>query len=321
VSAAGSSSDGSADQAVGDGSSLGFVGVTTGSSSIRTVFPLWADALGLPTRTLRGYDIVPGSPAAEYRSVVAGIKADPSSRGALVTTHKMAVYAHARDLFDEFDDLAATFGEVSSISKPEGRLRGAAKDPITATLALDEFLAADHFGRTGSAALVLGSGGAGSALTHQLGLRSDRPSRVICTALDRQALDHHRELHERAAIPAGLMDYVLTRDAADVDRLLAELPPASLVVNATGMGKDIPGSPVSDAARFPERGVVWEFNYRGTLEFLHQARAQQEDRSLVVEDGWRYFIHGWTQVIAEVFAIDMPPETVARLRDIAAGVR
>ena len=33
----------------GDGSYMGFVGVATGTSSIRKVFPLWADALGLPT--------------------------------------------------------------------------------------------------------------------------------------------------------------------------------------------------------------------------------------------------------------------------------
>ena len=29
-------------------------------------------------------------------------------------------------------------------------------------------------------------------------------------------------------------------------------------------------------------------------------------RHLQIEDGWTYFIHGWTQVIAEVFHIDIP---------------
>ena len=35
---------------------MGFVGVSTGGSSIRTVFPRWAEALGLPTdrRTVAG---------------------------------------------------------------------------------------------------------------------------------------------------------------------------------------------------------------------------------------------------------------------------
>ena len=67
--------------------------------------------------------------------------------------------------------------------------------------------------------------------------------------------------------------------------------------------------------------MVWEFNYRGSLEFLQQARAQQRGRELVVEDGWRYFVHGWSQVVAEVFAIPMPRATVQQLADIAASVR
>ncbi len=40
--------------------------------------------------------------------------------------------------------------------------------------------------------------------------------------------------------------------------------------------------------------------------FLDQARAQAKSRNLTVEDGWVYFIHGWTRVIAEVFDIDIP---------------
>jgi shikimate 5-dehydrogenase len=87
------------------------------------------------------------------------------------------------------------------------------------------------------------------------------------------------------------------------------------------MGKDRPGSPLTDAGRFPERGVVWEFNYRGSLEFLAQARAQQRERDLTVEDGWRYFVHGWSQVVADVFDIPMPPQTVQQLAAIAAEVR
>ena len=30
------------------------------------------------------------------------------------------------------------------------------------------------------------------------------------------------------------------------------------------------------------------------------------DLNLKIEDGWVYFIHGWTRVIAEVFDIDIP---------------
>lgn len=66
---------------------------------------------------------------------------------------------------------------------------------------------------------------------------------------------------------------------------------------------------------------MWEFNYRGSLEFLAQAREQEADRDLIVIDGWRYFIHGWSQVIAEVFGLTLTDELVERLADAAAAVR
>ena len=87
------------------------------------------------------------------------------------------------------------------------------------------------------------------------------------------------------------------------------------------MGKDRPGSPISDAGVFPSQAVVWEFNYRGPLEFLQQARRQQASRRLRIEDGWRYFIHGWTQVIADVFDIEMAAETVEQLSSLAGRWR
>jgi shikimate dehydrogenase len=300
---------------------MGFIGVTTGSSSIRAVFPRWADVLGLPTSTLVGHDIPLDAPDETYRKVVRQIKDDPNHRGALVTTHKMNIFRAAGDLFDEFDSLVQTFREISSIAKRGSRLIGAAKDPVTVDLALREFLPPDHFTRTGGAALILGSGGAGSALSYQLGKRADAPTSIICTALEPGSLAHCRELHERGGIDQSRIHYEMTSGCDEVDRLLGSLPPASLVVNATGMGKDRPGSPLSDAACFPERAVVWDFNYRGTLEFLQQARQQQAARALNVQDGWRYFIHGWTQVISDVFEINIPPETVARLGDVAAEVR
>jgi shikimate 5-dehydrogenase len=114
-----------------------------------------------------------------------------------------------------------------------------------------------------------------------------------------------RHIHQDIgfAIP---VDYRLAPTPSEADAIVAELPPMSMVVNATGLGKDGPGSPLTDACRWPERGVVWEFNYRGDLVFLEQARAAAADRGLTVHDGWVYFIHGWTRVIAEVFDVDIP---------------
>jgi len=139
--------------------------------------------------------------------------------------------------------------------------------------------------------------------------------------LAREPLDHARSVHERGGVPDGLVDYAMVDDPEQVDALVASLPPGSLVVNATGMGKDRPGSPVSDAVVFPEGGLVWEFNYRGPLDFWHQARRQRDERRLHVEDGWRYFVHGWSQAVAEVFDIPMPPATVDELGRVAERLR
>ncbi|HMC44204.1 MAG TPA: shikimate dehydrogenase, partial [Caballeronia sp.] len=101
-------------------------------------------------------------------------------------------------------------------------------------------------------------------------------------------------------------EYIVAPNAEDNDAVLQHLSPGALVINATGLGKDAPGSPLSDAAVFPERAVVWDLNYRGNLVFLDQARAQETARALQIEDGWTYFIYGWTRVIAEVFHVDIP---------------
>lgn len=307
---------------------MGFVGVSTSASSIMRIFPAWADELDLPTRRIVGHDLPPNAPAQAYRELITAIRSDPQHFGGLVTTHKVNVYESCRDLFDELDERARLFGEVSSIAKRGSRLTGAAKDPITVRLALEEIVDDDHFGRTGGHVLCLGSGGSGMALTHELGVRRDRPAKVICTGRRQVKLDEVRALHERAGLDLSIFEYVLCREPADSDRLVAALPPASLVVNSTGMGKDMPGSPLSDGVRFPDRSIVWDFNYRGTLELLEQARAQARaqagsdpDAALRVVDGWRYFVHGWTQVVADVFDIAMPPERVDLLGKIAARCR
>ncbi len=300
---------------------MGFVGVSTSQSSIMKVFPRWAKALELPTQTLFGHDVPIGSSPEVYRQLVQSIRTDKRHLGCLVTTHKIAVYDAANDLFDGLDSAATTFGEISSIAKRGARLTGAAKDPSAVRLALDEFLPLDHFRRSGADALVIGSGGSGCALSHQLGVRADHPTRIICVERSEERLEHQRQLHAKSRLKSALFSYVKVRRPEEVDALVADLSPCSLVVNATGMGKDVPGSPTTDAVPFPRKGVIWDFNYRGSLEFLHQANARQSEQCLQVEDGWRYFIHGWTQVISDVFDIPMPADRVDTLSQIASEVR
>ncbi len=285
-----------------------FIGVTTAQSSIMRVFPEWARHLGLGQVAMRGIDLVPHDRPARYREVVAFLKSDPLSRGALVTTHKLDLFAAARDLFDRIDPLAQLMEETSCLSKRDGKLICHAKDPVSSGLALDGFLPPGHFARTGAEVFSMGAGGSTIALTWHLSQAArgaDRPSRIIVSNRSQPRLDHLRAIH--AGLGHGIpVDCVLAPRPDDNDRVLAGLSPGALVINATGLGKDAPGSPLPPAARFPQGAIAWDLNYRGDLVFLDQARAQAATRGLQVEDGWTYFIHGWTQVIAEVFDIAIP---------------
>ena len=284
---------------------LYFIGVSTARSSIMRVFPAWARHLGLTDAVIRGVDFPIHADPAAYRDAVAFIKADPLSRGALVTTHKIDLFRACRDLFDVVDEHAATMGETSCISKRDGRLVCHAKDPISSGLTLDGFLPTKHFERTRAEVFAIGAGGSAIALTWFLMRRergADRPAHIVVADRSQDRLDEIRRVH--AEIASGVpVDYRL---ANENDAIVAALKPGSLVVNATGLGKDAPGSPLTDAAVFPQDGIAWDLNYRGDLVFHDQARAQRETRHLQVEDGWRYFIHGWTQVIAEVFDVAIP---------------
>ena len=297
-----------------------FIGVTTGKSSIMKVFPEWARHLGLGEVEIKGIDLVPHDTGENYRSVVRFIKHDPLSLGALVTTHKLDLFAACADMFDEIDTHAALMQETSCLSKRGGRLICHAKDPISSGLALDGFLPKNHF-LTGAEVFSMGAGGSTIALTWHLmqpARVANRPKRIVVSNRSQSRLDHIRAIHE--SLNTGIKcEYVLAPRAEDNDAVLTTLSKGSLVINATGLGKDAPGSPLTSKGHFPERAFVWELNYRGDLVFLDQARSQP---GLQIEDGWTYFIHGWTQVIAEVFDIAIPTEGPAfdEIAAIAARV-
>lgn len=275
-----------------------FLGVSTGGSAIRSIFPRWCEVLGIDA-DLAGIDLPLDADRDAYRAFVLGLRADPSVPGALVTTHKVALHGAAADLLDEVTPIAARLGEISCLYKRRDTLIGDALDPVSAGLTLKALVPTGHWGRTGAEALVLGAGGASLAIVAALQASTDAPTAIDVTDVSPERLtalsDCFRDVRGR-----------LVQDATATDALLEALPPGSLVVNATGMGKDRPGSPLSDTAKFPEDAVVWELNYRGALDFLHQARRQQSAQRLVIEDGWTYFLHGWTRHIAKVFDRDIP---------------
>jgi shikimate dehydrogenase len=300
-----------------------FIGVTTKKSSIMKVFPLWVKELGRPEVMIQGVDLKIHDECENYCQAVAQIKYDPLSLGALVTTHKIDLLEATRDMFAYLDPYAQICGEISSISKLEGRLEGHAKDPITSGLSLDAIIGDSYFTRTGGEVLCFGAGGSAIAtLLHLINKRNhaDRPRRFILVNRSQGRLDSARKMVEKLNTDIQV-EYICNAEPLKNDTYMAALPPSSLVINATGMGKDTPGSPVTDQGCFPRHGIAWDFNYRGELDFLRQARAQASVQELRVEDGWLYFVHGWTQVVAQVLHINLTPALFSRLDALAGSVR
>ena len=91
-----------------------FVGVSTGKSAIRRVFPAWARHLGFDDVELVGYDLPLRAEVNRYRQVVGAIRSSPLELGGLVTSHKIDLFQACRDLFDYIDPYAGLCGEVSS---------------------------------------------------------------------------------------------------------------------------------------------------------------------------------------------------------------
>jgi shikimate 5-dehydrogenase len=302
-----------------------FIGVTTGKSSIMKVFPEWAKYLGIGDCQIKGIDCKQHDDPEMYRKVVGFIKSDKLSLGGLVTTHKIDLLKACRDMFDQLGPYAKLLDEVSCISKRDGKLRGHAKDPITSGLALEAFVPKEHWEKTRGELCILGAGGSSLALTTYFMKskpKNEWPSKIYVTNRSTPRLETMKNIHKQIN-PGIEIEYFHCPKPEDNDKVVNSLKAGSMVVNATGLGKDEPGSPVTDSVKFPENGFAWEFNYRGNLVFLKQANAQKKARNLTINDGWIYFIHGWTRVIAEVFNIFIPTEghKFDQLSKIAASVR
>jgi len=181
-----------------------FIGMTTGRSSIMRVFPRCSEHLKLGDAVIQGIDCKWHDDPAVYRRVVEFIKHDPLSKGALVTTHKLDLLKACRELFEYLDPYAQLMGEVSSISKRNDQLRGHAKDPISSGLALEAFLPQGHWGRTGGEAFSIGAGGSSLAVTSYLmdpKHGANRPAKIIVSNRSVPRLEEMKEIHRKLNSP------------------------------------------------------------------------------------------------------------------------
>ena len=117
---------------------IAFLGVATEGSFIHDVFPAWADVLGIDW-ALRGVDLPLTAGPAAYRSLLTALHTTTAIAGAVVTNHKLPVYASGKNLFVGTDLFATVAREVNAISSSHG-LRGYARDPLSLTLILPSVL-------------------------------------------------------------------------------------------------------------------------------------------------------------------------------------
>ncbi len=299
-----------------------FIGVTTGQSMIMRLFPIWEEVLGIQGTRMHGIDLPPGVEGQKIRETVNELRANPDVLGALVTTHKLAVWEEASDLFAKVDEHATRLQEISCISKDKnGKLIGHAKDPITSGKAMESILGKNHWQAHPKAeAMVLGCGGAGTAIIEQLlsGEEGNTPQKIT-------GFEHNRGRLEKVRNDfTNTKNLILEESEPSGETalgIMTRLPPNSLIINATGMGKDLPGSPVPKSIDFPEQAIVWELNYRGSLEFYQHAKEQEARRKLRVHDGWDYFLLGWSSVMEEVFHFELTEPLMSQLKKSAQPLK
>lgn len=295
---------------------VAFVGVATGGSRIHREFPAWAGRLGRPEWTLRGVDLPVTAPAGAYRELVAAVAANPNVAGAVVTSHKLRMHRAAAALLGRTDVFAKLMLEVNALARvDDGVVDGFARDPVALAAVLKRF---DLAGRD---VVVYGAGGAGTALL--LALTLDVEATLTAGAPVRRGGGGLRSVTvidtddgAPAALRAtadrcGLLDerLHLTRAAT----ASAAVPPDALVVNATGLGKDRPGSPLPPGAVLPPSATAWDFNYRGDLTFLAEARAQ----GVEAVDGGDYFVAGWGAALTAIAGVPFTAALVADLTRLA----
>ena len=284
-----------------------FVGVTTGSSLAHEALACWQPLLPLRC-SLRGVDIPLDADDSAYVELLEEVHRDSSVLGAVVTTHKLRLFHAGRAHFSRLDSIAAACEEVNAVRRdPDGSLEGWARDPVSVGRVVDRIWPA-----SAGTVVCLGGGGTAVALAHHLSTSRPRV-RLVCADVDPGAVARVERI--------GGASTTTVVGTGPWDDLVRDAPPASLVVNATGLGKDRPGSPLSGEAHFPSSSVVWDLNYRGDLKFLDVARRQASEDRLLVHDGWELFCHGWAAALTVVLTLPDDPALGRRFQQAARHLR
>jgi shikimate 5-dehydrogenase len=252
-------------------------------------------------------DLALRSPRSAYREIEAALRNGfPTLIGALITSHKAGLFDAAADLFDEITPTARQLGEIGMVYWRSGALVGDANDALSTRRVLLRLCGQSPAWKGGGhEAVILGAGGAGVALAHALAEGGADCRHVTIVERDPARVELVSSL-VRGWNTAAPIRVLLAGGTSD-DIVMASKE-GSLIANATGLGKDQPGSPVSSSVVFPRRAIVWDFNYRFVPQevptFLETAERQRRQQALVIEDGWDYFVWGWLGVMANACGLE-----------------
>ena len=211
-----------------------FIGASTAGSRSFELFPRWSALLGIDA-TLEGHDVPLGAAPEAFRAAVEQIADGPGGRGrARDRAQGRHLPARPSALRRARPERPAVSGGLVHLEaghcsrrprqRPDHRRpdveRAPASDPWT----------------DGGQALCLGAGGAGTAIAVCLVGGERPPESLVVTDTDAGRLEMLRAVLDELG-PRG---DVRLEHAEENDALLERLPPGSLVVNATGLGKDAP---------------------------------------------------------------------------------
>lgn len=287
-----------------------FIGIDTAGSSVHRAFPSWAPLFGLEA-SLRGMDLPESTDRRTWRRLVGAMRNNPSVHGAVVTSHKLRLYRACSDLFDTAEELVELTHELSALDTRDG-VHAYARDAQSLDLTLNGASASSIADRRPM--VCIGAGGAATALL--LATRLDVTRTIITgrvtmaaphdvvplTVIDRrpEPLDELLAAADRADLNRETLDVTLATTPMECAHAVKRAASNSLIINATGLGKSGPGSPLPGPDAFPPGSTAWDFNYRGPLTFLMQARSA----GVPCQDGWEYFLAGWTCALGAISGTD-----------------
>ena len=219
------------------------------------VFPLWAEHLGLGDVAMSGHDLPIHAEPERYRELVARAEGRPARRRRpRDDAQDRPLRGVPRPLRLRRPVRGAAAARPRRSRSADGAFRAHAKDPISSGRSLDEFVPQGYWRRDGRRGAALRrrrleprdhappAAGAPAATTGRRGSSSSTAARggssrcAPCTS---------------GSARTSRSSTSTTPTRVENDRLLAASHAGSLVVNGTGMGKDSPGSPITDARRVP----------------------------------------------------------------------